>query len=76
MEEKAVGIIEKQVIANIRKAIEKSGKSDIQIAYESGLGKGTISMIMNGKRSPGLRVLIRLAYGIECPLSDFFKEVE
>ena len=61
--------IERRIITNLREAIKKSGKTAEKVAYEAGITKQALSLILARKRRPMLTTMIHLAYGVEVPLS-------
>lgn len=52
-----------------QKALQKSGKSQREIALISGLSESTISRLLAGEHIPGQRTLIKLSKALSIPIS-------
>ncbi len=58
--------------ANLKRLRKERGYSQIALARESGVSVGYISLVERGKADPSVLILIRLAKGLEIPLSKLF----
>lgn len=58
--------------ANLKRLRKERGYSQIALAHESGVSVGYISLIERGKADPSILILMRLAKGLEIPLSKLF----
>ena len=65
-----------QVGANLREARSGRGWSITDLAGAAGLSKGFVSQIENGKTSPSLETLERLAGALGIPLVDLVRPLE
>ena len=59
-------------IAHLR---HKRGLSLEKLAYESGVSKGNLSDIENGKKNPRLSTLILIAEGLEISVSSLLRSI-
>ena len=59
---------------NIRKRRKGLGLSQLQLAYKCKINKNYISGIEQGKKNITLGMLLRIKKGLDCELTDLFKE--
>lgn len=50
----------------------RGGLTSEKLAYESGVSKGYLSDVENGRRLPSLKFLEKLAKSLEVEIRDFF----
>ncbi len=62
--------LHKLTVARIRAAARKKKWSANQLADFAGLGRGYLSEVLAGKKSPTLRTLAKLAAGLEVSVRD------
>ena len=60
----------------LRKAREKAGVTQEELARKVQLTREYISLLEHGKRTPTILVFIRLARALDQSPADFIKEVE
>ena len=64
----------KQTLSKLSKRIQVMRKAKgltlEKLAYENEISKGNLSDIENGKRSPSLATLIKIANGLDCQVRD------
>jgi len=60
----------------LRRIREKRGWSQARLARESGVNRATINTAEQGKRSPGIGTLGRLADALEVGVGDFFPKTQ
>ena len=72
-----INLKEKQIMFGVRIAQlrRKRGLSLEKLAYESGVSKGNLSDIENGKKNPRLSTLILIAEGLEISVSLLLKPI-
>lgn len=69
--------VKKQVGRNIALARRSAGLSQAQLAFRLGAASQEISRLECGRRScPGLMTLLRVARGLEVPLTDLLDGIE
>jgi transcriptional regulator with XRE-family HTH domain len=65
-----VDAMHKEMARKIQQAAKRKGWSVNQVADFSGLGRGSLSEIMRGQRSPTLRTLRKIADALDVDLRD------
>jgi transcriptional regulator with XRE-family HTH domain len=60
----------REMARKIQQAAKQRGWSVNQVADFSGLGRGSVSEIMRGRRSPTLRTLRKIADALEVDVRD------
>jgi transcriptional regulator with XRE-family HTH domain len=61
--------------ANLRKARERAGLTQEQVALASGIPQAHYSRIETGKRDPGIRTLMRIAAALKTTPADLLRDV-
>jgi transcriptional regulator with XRE-family HTH domain len=64
--------LHRQVAARIRAQARKKRWSANQVADFAGLGRGYLSEVLAGKKSPTLRTLAKIASALDVPLKELF----
>lgn len=62
--------------ANLRKARERAGLTQEQVALASGTPQAHYSRIETGKRDPGIRTLMRIAAALKTTPADLLRDVQ
>ena len=60
---------------NLKRARADSGLTQEAVARRGGLELSDVGRIERGQRDPGIRVLSRIAYGLEIPPADLLRGV-
>lgn len=55
---------------NLSAMLKGSGMSQRELAVEAGLSEAAISNYINGRKLPGPKALINLAYALDCSLDE------
>ncbi len=66
--------LHRQMIARVRALTRKKRWSANQLADFAGLGRGYVSEVLAGKKSPTLRSLGKLAAALETSVRDLFPD--
>jgi transcriptional regulator with XRE-family HTH domain len=61
--------------ANVRSIRHERGLTQEQLAHISGLSLSDVGRIERAERDPGVRVLVRLARGLDVPLTRLLDSV-
>jgi transcriptional regulator with XRE-family HTH domain len=67
-----VNKLAKKLGRRISQVRRNKGITSEKLAYENGISKGYLSDIENGKRLPSLKLLQRVAKGLDVNLRDLF----
>lgn len=57
---------------NLRAVMDKRKMSATELAYKSGVGARYIGFIIQGVRSPSLKVAMKMAQALGCKVEDIF----
>lgn len=60
----------------IREIRAEMGFSQEELAHRSGLDRSYEGGVERAERNPSLRILIQLAQGLDCPLSEIMRRAE
>jgi transcriptional regulator with XRE-family HTH domain len=66
--------LHRQVVVRIRALARKRRWSANQLADFAGLGRGFVSEVLAGKKSPTLRTLAKLAAALDVPVRELMPE--
>jgi transcriptional regulator with XRE-family HTH domain len=55
---------------NLSAILKESGMTQRELATESGLSEAAVSNYINGRKLPGPKALINMAYALDCSLDD------
>ena len=61
---------------NLRVFLEKSGKTQSEFASELGIAQSSVSLMVNGKRVPGLSLALRIAEVASVPVESLVSAAE
>ena len=59
---------------NVEKYMNKRKLKQFELAKLAGVGKATISDLINGKKMPTVKLLEKVAAVLGCTMADLFKE--
>jgi transcriptional regulator with XRE-family HTH domain len=59
----------RRVGANVRAIRHERGMTQEEVAHASGLSLSDVGRIERAERDPGVRVLLRLAHGLDVPVT-------
>ena len=65
----------RQLGANVRALRHARGLTQEQLAHASGLSLSDVGRIERAERDPGVRVLVRLAHGLDVPVTRLLDSV-
>ena len=60
---------------NVRRAREKVGLTQEQLAWAAGLHQTEIARIEGGRRNPGLDTIFKVARGLDVPPAELFSGI-
>ncbi len=66
----------RQFAANLMQARARTGLSQAALGRRIGLDRGEISKFECGRREPRLKMIVRLARGLEVPVMDLLQGIE
>jgi transcriptional regulator with XRE-family HTH domain len=69
----ATDAVHRQLAVRIRQLAKRKRWSANQLADFSSLGRGYVSDVLTGKKSPTVRTLIKLANALEVNVRDLFE---
>lgn len=55
---------------NLKDMLREANMSQKELAYDTGLSEPSISAYLNGRKMPGVKALINIAYSLDCDLND------
>lgn len=58
--------------ANLKAMMKKRNMSATEIAYKAGVSERYVFFIMQGVRSPSLKVAMKMARALKCKVEDIF----
>jgi len=61
---------------NLKAMMQKRKMSTTELAYKSGVGARYVGFILQGVRSPSLKVAIKMAQALGCKVEDIFLPAE
>ncbi|MBT3392905.1 MAG: helix-turn-helix transcriptional regulator [Elusimicrobiaceae bacterium] len=64
----------KKLSKKIRKLRKEKKLTLEKLAYYNDIGKATVSVIENCKKSPSLKTLVKIANGLDCKVKDLFDD--
>ena len=56
---------------NLQELMQEKGYSNRELADATGLSESAISYYVSGKRIPGVRAIVNMAYELDVDLNDF-----
>jgi transcriptional regulator with XRE-family HTH domain len=65
-----------QLASNVRAAREALGLTQETVAHRAGLALSDVGRIERGQRDPGVRVLVRLARGLDTTAAELLAGIE
>jgi transcriptional regulator with XRE-family HTH domain len=55
---------------NLADMLSEAGMTQRDLADETGLSEGTISYYINGRKMPGIKAIINIAYALNCSVDE------
>jgi DNA-binding phage protein len=68
----AMDSVHRELVTRIREMVRRKHWSANQLADFSGVGRGYLSDILSGKKSPTVRTLVKIAEALEVDVRDLF----
>lgn len=55
---------------NLRDMLKEANMEQKELAYDAGISEAAISAYLNGRKMPGVRALVNIAYALDCDFND------